>query len=197
MVTGIILASGFSQRMNKEKLLLPVDGVFLVERVVRAAASSLLDDIVLVYQNDQVKKLAEKQGVRTVYNKHAARGQSAAIKAGIQSAGPGTRGFMFLVGDQPFLTPEIINTIIDVFAQEPGKIVVPVYSGTRGNPVIFPSSLRTRLYGLEGDRGGRAVIDQMHKNITWVAIESRIAGCDIDTTEDYEEYTGRSGGRSA
>ena len=42
MISGIILASGFSKRMEQEKLLLPVGGIALVERVIRAARHHVL-----------------------------------------------------------------------------------------------------------------------------------------------------------
>ena len=48
MITGIILASGLSRRMaGHDKLLLPVDGTAIVERVMRAADASRLDNIIL------------------------------------------------------------------------------------------------------------------------------------------------------
>ncbi len=60
MITGIILASGLSRRMaGQDKLLLPVDGTPLVERVMQAADASRLDDIILAYQNPAVANLPE------------------------------------------------------------------------------------------------------------------------------------------
>ena len=95
MITGIILASGFSKRMTRDKLLLEVGDMPVVERVVRVAQSSLLDDIILVYQNNRVKEIGKQYGVRTIYNDSAHEGQSAAVKLGVRKSRPDTDAFMF------------------------------------------------------------------------------------------------------
>ena len=185
MISGIILASGFSKRMEQEKLLLPVGGIALVERVIRAARASRLDDIILIYQKEEIQKIGRKYGIPAVYNSRAAEGQSAAIKLGINAASPETDAFMFMVGDQPFLNPSTINILIDTFHQDPRSIIVPVYSGTRGNPVLFPAVMKELLLTLEGDRGGRVLIDSMPERVNLVSIDEEMSGADIDTAEDY------------
>ena len=67
---------------------------------------------------------------------------------------------MFMVGDQPFLNPSTINILIDTFQQDPHSIIVPVYNGIRGNPVLFPAAMKEVLLTLEGDRGGRVLIEK-------------------------------------
>ena len=185
MISGIILASGFSKRMEQEKLLLPVGGIALVERVIRAAQASRLDDVILIYQKEEIEKIGRKYGIKAVYNSRADEGQSAAIKLGINTAHPETDAFMFMVGDQPFLNPSTINILIDTFQQDPHSIIVPVYSGIRGNPVLFPAVMKELLLTLEGDRGGRVLIDSMPDRVKLVHIEEELAGADIDTEEDY------------
>jgi molybdenum cofactor cytidylyltransferase len=186
MITGIILASGFSRRMLAEKLLLAVDGTPMVERVIQAARASLLDEVVLVYQNENIKKAGGKYGIKTVYNECAATGQSASIKSGIAAASSGADGFMFLVGDQPFINAATINLLIAAFKQAPHDIIIPVYNGKRGNPVIFPATLKDALLTLKGDQGGRVLIDKMPERVKLVTIEDKRLGIDVDTVEDYE-----------
>ena len=185
MISGIILASGFSKRMEQEKLLLPVGGIALVERVLRAARASRLDDIILIYQKEEIQKIGRKYGIPAVYNSRAAEGQSSAIKLGINAASPETDAFMFMVGDQPFLNPSTINILIDTFHQDPRSIIVPVYSGIRGNPVLFPAVMKELLLTLEGDRGGRVLIEKMPDRVNLVSIAEETPGTDIDTEEDY------------
>lgn len=194
MITGIILASGFSKRMARDKLLLEVGGIPVVERVLKAAKSSLLDDIILVYRSELVKAIGEKYQVRTVYNDSAYEGQSAAIKLGVRESRPDTDAFMFLVGDQPFLDPATINTLIDCHASDLKDIIIPVYDGKRGNPAIFPSIFRDDLLAIEGDIGGRVLIEKMGERVKLVAIEEGIAGKDFDTEEEYERIRHRISG---
>jgi len=189
MITGIILASGLSRRMGSDKLLLPVDGIAIVERVMQAADASLLNDIVLVYQNPAVRTLAERCRIRPVYNPDAALGQSASIKAGVLAALPETRAYMFLTGDQPFITVGIINLLVATWRKNPVDIIVPVYGSRRGSPVIFPATLQPKLLALEADTGGRSVMDQVPDMVRCVSMPDADAGIDIDTPAEYEHYT--------
>ena len=187
MITGIILASGFAQRMNREKLMLTVEDIPVVERVITAAHSSELDEVILVYRRDEIREIAKNYGIKTVYNRHAEMGQSAAVTLGVKSSHPDTDGFMFLVGDQPYLDASTINTLVGIFKKGKESIVVPVYNGQRGNPVIFSSDLREELLALEGDSGGRIIIESMIDRVKLVTIEKSIVGTDIDTNEEYEK----------
>jgi molybdenum cofactor cytidylyltransferase len=189
MITGIILASGLSRRMGSDKLLLPVDGIAIVERVMQATDASLLDDILVVYQNPVVRKLAERYRIRQVYNPDAALGQSASVKAGVLAALPQTQAYMFLTGDQPRLGAAPINLLIAAWQNRKDHIIVPVYGGRRGSPVIFPAHFRGQLLAFEGDTGGRAVIEQAPDMVLCVDMPDADAGIDIDTPEEYEYST--------
>jgi len=94
---------------------------------------------------------------------------------------------MFMVGDQPFLNPLVINTLIAIFKENPRHIIVPVYNGKRGNPVIFPSQFKNDLLTLSGDGGGRIIIEKSRNSVKLVEIGDSSVGCDIDTQEEYEK----------
>jgi len=187
MISGIILASGFSSRMNREKLTLAVEGTPMLERVIRAATASTLDEVLLVYQKDEIRDLGEKYRLSLVHNSHPEYGQSAAVKAGVKCACPESDGFMFLVGDQPYVSAVTIDRLITVFNKDMNRIVIPVYGSRRGNPVIFPSSLKRELLLLEGDVGGRAIINKLQNLISEVAIQEEREAMDVDTDEAYEK----------
>jgi molybdenum cofactor cytidylyltransferase len=191
MISGIILASGSSSRMKREKLTLAVDGIPMLERVIRAATASTLDEVLLVYQKDEIRAMGQKHGLSLVHNSHPEDGQSAAVKAGVKCACPESNGFMFLVGDQPYVSAVTIDRLITVFNKDMSRIVIPVYGSRRGNPVIFPSSLKRELLLLEGDVGGRAVINKLQNMISLIAIQDEREAMDVDTDEAYESMQGK------
>lgn len=186
MITGIIMASGFSRRMEEEKLLLQINGLPMVEHVIKSAHSSLIDEIVLIYRKNAVKEIGKRYGFKTVLNPHPEKGQSEAIKIGIACAPSQSDGYMFFVGDQPYLSNVTVNRLIEVFNRDKKCIIIPVYNGVQGNPVIFPASLKKELLSLAGDCGGRIVAERMEDVVKLVPIESDLEGTDIDTREAYE-----------
>ncbi len=186
------MASGFSKRMEKEKLLLPIAGIPLIEHVIKAAQSPHLDEVILIYRNESVKEIGTKYLKNIIFNAHADMGQSAAVKLGTSSANEKTDAFMFFVGDQPFLSAKMINILIDIFKDYPDKIIVPVYNGKKGGPVIFPAKFKNELLALSGDSGGRSIIEKHKDEVKTVEIENTDAGIDVDTQNEYEKIIGYS-----
>jgi molybdenum cofactor cytidylyltransferase len=184
MITGIIMASGFSKRMGKNKLLLEVEGIKVLERVIKACKGSLLDDIILVYRLNEVKNIAQKYNIRTVYNPNAHMGQSASVILGVNNTYD-TDGFMFFVADQPYLCSEIIDNLINEFNKDKNKIVVPYYNLKFGMPIIFPIKFRNDLLQVNGDKGGREIIANNTDLVKTIHFDNEKLGVDIDTLDDY------------
>lgn len=180
MISGIILASGFSKRMGTDKLLLEIDGVPMIERVIREVKASKLDEIILVYRNPKVMEIGLKYDIKTVYNERAELGQSEALKLGVLSADESAEAYMFFVGDQPFIYTSLIDHIIDKYEASGYSIAVPYYNGRRGNPSIFSSLLKNELLNVVGDMGGREIIDKNQQMVKKVFIDDIKAGMDID-----------------
>lgn len=183
MITGIILASGFSRRMKKDKLLLEIGGEKVIERVIKACVESTLDNIILVYRKEEVKEIGEKYSVKTIYNENAHLGQSESLKLGTKEAGD-TEAYMFLVGDQPFLTKELINKLIKEYQTTKSSIIVPYFNGNRGMPMIMSSKFREDLLEVQGDKGGRDIVNANYQEVRKVHLEEFMEGKDIDTPED-------------
>ena len=192
MITGIIMASGFSNRMGKNKLLMEIDGVRVIERVISACKESLLDDIILIYRVDEVRDIGEKYGLRCIFNSNAHEGQSAAVKLGVENSNPNS-SYMFLVGDQPFLTHELIDKLIREYNMDTKNIVVPYFNNKFGMPIIFPSNFREDLLKVSGDKGGREIIQGNPGLVRKIYFEDELMGVDIDTMEDYKLVTSYPG----
>jgi molybdenum cofactor cytidylyltransferase len=183
MVTGIIMASGFSNRMEKNKLLLEIDGTKVIERVIRACKESLLDDIILIYRLDEVRDIGERYGVRCIFNPNAHEGQSAAVKLGVKNSDSNS-SYMFLVGDQPFINHELIDLLIGEHNMDTKYIVVPYFNDKFGMPIIFPPKYREDLLKVKGDKGGREIIKNNADFVKRIDFEDELVGIDIDTMED-------------
>ena len=90
----------------------------------------------------------------------------------------------------PGISPELINRVIGTFAQHGGSVIVyPADdAGRQGHPVLWPKQLFFELSALEGDTGGKTLL-QKHKAISRpVAVSGADAFLDIDTDADLARY---------
>ena len=185
MVTGIILAAGFSRRMGEDKLLLKIDDESIIEKVIRASRRSKLDRIILVYRRDEIKEIGKRYGLRTIHNENPDLGQSQSMKLGIRESEE-SEAYMFIVGDQPFLTKELINRLIEEYKKREFPIIVPYFNGERSMPMIMSSKYKDQLLNVEGDKGGRNIVKDNPLKVKKVHIEDKEIVMDIDTPEDFE-----------
>ena len=89
-------------------------------------------------------------------------------------------GCAVVLADMPWLRPDTLRLLLQHAASD--RIVVPVYQGRRGHPVVFGGSHLPALAELDGDTGARALL-QRHGALE---IECDDAGIlhDIDTPQD-------------
>ncbi|SCZ05354.1 molybdenum cofactor cytidylyltransferase [Alkaliphilus peptidifermentans] len=187
MISGIIMASGFSRRFNQNKLLINIKGIPLIERVIQAANNSDLDEVIIIYRSPEIKKIADKYQIKSVFNTMAHAGQSAAVKLGVNTTKANSLGYLFMVGDQPFITSDLINRVINEYKYSQASIIIPTYGGKQGNPVLFSSKLKAQLMKVEGDKGGRSLFKDLQHEVKFLEVEDEKIGIDIDTEKDYEE----------
>lgn len=186
MITGIILASGLSRRMKKDKLLIEVGGKAIIEYVLEACAASRLDRLILVYRSQAVKVISEKYKLDIIYNPNPRLGQSQAMKLGLSLVEDGS-AFMFLMGDQPFITSDLIDKLILEYKKEKLPLLVPYYNGSRGMPSIFAYEYKQELMAVKGDLGGREILKRDASKLHRIDISDPKMGMDIDTLEDLEK----------
>ena len=193
-IAGVILAAGSSSRMKKIKQLLPFKTNTLLGQVVSNAGKSALDEIIVVLGHcaDKIEQTIDFSGTKVVRNTEYSKGQSRSLIKGLENISPDCDAVMFLLGDQPLITPAIINRIIDAFKTSNAPIVIPYCNGKRGNPVIIAQPLFHRLKSLSADIGARALFDEIKESILKVTIPDKAILIDVDTKEDYEKLAGLS-----
>lgn len=200
---AVILAAGTSSRMKegeqgRHKLLLPLGGKPVIEHVIQAVIQSRARPVVIVLGHEAEKVQAslssfEKEpDVLFVENPDYEEGLSTSMQVGIQELiyngyTQEGMGALFVLGDTPTLTPAIINRLIEA-REETGKgIVVPLYGGKRGNPILFDDDFFPELMNVTGDEGGRSVRDQYPEDMAMVEVGDLGENFDVDTWEAYQE----------
>ena len=185
-ISVIILAAGLGRRMQGDKLHLELDGISLIDRVLRTVSELEVLERIVVTNDERIAVKASSLGIIPVKNPEAPLGQSTSIQKGILSAREDTEGYLFVMGDQPFLTLGTLNRIVGAYNASSTSIIVPVYGKDTGSPVLFPATLKDELLALEGDNGGRQVLKAHGDLIRKVQIPSPEELMDVDTPEDYD-----------
>ncbi len=186
MLNAIIMASGKSNRMKTNKLLLPYKGKCLIEHILDNVLKSHYLHTILIASDEEVLALGRDRGINVIQNLEANNGQSESIKLGILNS-PESDGYAFFTGDQPLLDAETIDELIAKFYQFPKSIIVPSYQNKRGTPVLFPKSFREDLLSLSGDNGGKIIINKNLNLVKLVEVKNEFLLMDIDTQEDYQK----------
>ncbi|HJV67106.1 MAG TPA: molybdenum cofactor cytidylyltransferase [Geomonas sp.] len=186
-VAGIILAAGEGNRMGRTKQLLLFRGKTLLEWVVESALASSLHRVLVVvgHQAESIAPLLGRRGVEVALNPEYRQGQSSSLQCGLRQLGPESDAALFLLGDQPLITPKLIDTLVGSYQGSPAPIVMPVYRGRRGNPVLFGRETFPDIEKLEGDCGARLLFHKYEGRIVPVPVDESAIHFDVDTAADY------------
>jgi len=190
VIAAVVLAAGAARRMGRPKQLLPLAGRPLVWHVAAAACRSTVDEVIVVTGARQAAVAAAVAGlpVRLVPNPRWRSGQASSLKSGLNAVSPGTGAVVFLLADQPLVTPALLDSVAAVYRAGDGSIVVPVAGERRGNPVLFAlENWRRQLLDLTGDTGARAIIAAHPERVVTVPVADETVFFDVDTPADYEE----------
>jgi molybdenum cofactor cytidylyltransferase len=191
LISAIILAAGYSGRMEGEnKLLLPFREKTVLETVVEAVLAVYLTEVIVVtgYDHHNIEAKLCHYPLRFIYNREYSQGMAASLKKGVAALASKDTAVMICLGDMPLITPELLNKLVQTYRQAPeGAIVLPVFKKRRGNPVIFSPGFREDLLGIEGDVGARSIIEKHPRAVVEVPVTSGIYFQDVDTVPEYEK----------
>ena len=97
-----------------------------------------------------------------------------------------------MLGDQPLLSVEVLQRLMNALRAPGTRIVQPRYAGTPGNPVGFHRTLFPALVTQQGDQGARALIRAHRDEVCYVDFDDEHYQRDIDTPEDYAAIQGNA-----
>lgn len=188
-VGGVILAAGSSRRLGGgiPKQLLEIEGRPMIRRIAERALASRLSEVVVVlgHLGPRVRRPLAGLDLTLVENPDYRQGQSTSLRAGLGGLRREVSAALFIPCDQPFLTARLLDDLIGAHERTGGAIVAPVFRGRRGSPVLFHRSLFPELLQIEGDVGGRAILDRHAEKIVEVGLDDDEPLLDMDTWNDY------------
>ena len=187
-ISGLILGAGASQRLGPPKQLLPFHGTTMLGSVVdQAQRADGLDEVVVVLGRaaEQIRERVDFGAARVVENPVFGEGCSSSYRAGIGALSSESAAIMIILGDQPGITPEIINRLADAWREQETPIALCSYQGRNGHPMIFAQSMFAQLVDLHGDKAAWKLVDANGALVQEVQFNLPFPD-DVNTREDFE-----------
>ena len=160
MLAAVILSGGASSRMGSPKALLPYQGRPFLEHLLEVTKQPEIGvrRVVLGADAAPIAKAVHLKADEVVVNEEWEKGQLSSIQAGLRSLPTGTEGMLLCLVDHPLISGVLVKDLIQEFYTSKKPIVLPVYEGRRGHPVIFSAALYEELLHAPLETGARAVV---------------------------------------
>lgn len=189
IISAVLLAAGESNRMGDlNKLELQINGVSLLQRIIDTLHKTSFQELIVVagYQANKIQSLLQDDPVTVINNEHYQQGQMTSVQAGLKALTQPCDGVMICLSDQPLLTVTDINKIINGFInRNHGSIVVPMFKGKRGNPIILDYQHRATILAGDRDLGCKRLIEHHPELVSTIEMDNDHTVLDMDTPDDY------------
>ncbi|WP_210488878.1 nucleotidyltransferase family protein [Rufibacter aurantiacus] len=189
MTNGIIvLAAGSSSRLGQAKQQLVYQGQTLLQHALQAALDSTGIPVIVVLgaKAEAILPQLDTTKVQVVMNPIWSEGMASSIRAGLthlQQVSPGCTGALIMLCDQPFVSSDILNRLIQAHQENTQQIVASSYQDTLGAPVLFPEKSFPQLLQLQGQEGAKKLLGLYASEV--ISLPFPAGATDIDTPEDY------------
>ncbi len=188
MICALVLGAGESRRMGTQKLLLPWAGKTVIEHIVDQLLASRVDHVCVVtgHDHEPLQLTLANCPVSLEYNGQYLQGMLSSVRCGLKALPENCDAVLVALGDQPTLKASTVNLLLDQFLQHP-QIVLPVYQGRRGHPLLFSRTYVPEILTHYDTTGLRGLLQAHEPDIQEVTVESPAILQDIDTPDDYRE----------
>lgn len=184
---GLILAAGMSSRIGAFKNLLALRGIAVIENTLQSLLSVGIEDVCVVSgkNHEDVEAIIEKYDVEVVRNeKFDYTDMVESIKLGLFKL-LDKDAIVFLPSDCPVVESETIKKMMNYFEKSTAEILVPIYRGENGYPLIISKNCYNKLLNFRGERGLKEILfSSDFKNVFLKSDDYGIIK-DMEFIEDY------------
>ena len=193
MICAIVLAAGESRRMGAQKLLLPFGGKTVISHVVEQLLHAGLDGIYVVVGRDEERIAGElsSRPIRIVSNPDYKTGMLSSVRRGIGALPPNCAACLVALGDQPAITTDWVDQMIQVFNKGTRGIIVPCHGGKRGHPLLFSRRFHQEIMTRHDAVGLRGLLQAHPEQVLELNVTNPGVLSDMDVPADYQRELAR------
>ncbi len=187
VIDTVILAAGSSSRLGFNKLFLSLDGEPVLMRTLRTFREVQRGVVFVVtgFERERVERLLQGVPVVLIHNSSYPEGMSSSVRAVLPFL-DADHGLFLHLGDKPLVKRETLNQMIESFERKTHPIIIPVYRGQKGHPVLIDAMRYVdEMRALEGDTALRPIIERHSQDILYMEGDEGIL-LDLDTEGDID-----------
>lgn len=191
MVAAIILAAGLSRRMGQPKMLLPWGDTSVIAAIVQKLDAAQIQPICVVVGalKDEIADALGQLPVQLVFNSRFQEDSMVlSLQAGLASLPDEIQAALVVLGDQPQLSADVINLLLDAYNSSGSALIVPSYQMRRGHPWLIDRSLWAEVRILAPGDTLRRFLNSNAENIFYIDTDLESVIQDLDTPDDYARY---------
>jgi molybdenum cofactor cytidylyltransferase len=186
-IWAIILAAGESKRMGFPKMLLSINGKSMLENVILNVIGSYIDHAIVVLGagSELLTDITSKYSLKICLNDNYKEGMLSSVKCGFRNLPLDFEAVMIFQGDQPLITPKVINKVIEAYKNSDKGIVIPVHEKKRGHPLLINRKYIDKIDQLDNSVGLRSLAYTYPDDVLEIEINDPCILRDFDTYTDY------------
>ncbi|MBC2721566.1 nucleotidyltransferase family protein [Desulfosporosinus sp.] len=201
MVRFVVMAAGLASRMGRDKLALPWKETTVLGYVLQTVLEAIkLQEHnspqcrieVHVVSRQPIGAYVSDEGI-TEFERYggiwhdapSSRPLAETIRIGLQNLKKEVHSLAFLPGDQVGITVQDLSGCLDVVLRSFPDFLVPIAGDKAGSPVFFHKRYLPELLELQGEQGGKVVLNRYPDRWYKYPVEESLF-CDVDTPEQYE-----------
>lgn len=188
-IAVIVLAAGESSRMRQPKQLLPWGDTTLLGHAIKVAQDSVAQDVYVVLgaHAQTIQEQLDLSHIKCILNNDWKKGLGTSIACAVQHLAHAQKaydGLLFMLGDQPLIDTQVLNTMIRTFSEGEKGMVATKYPQGNGTPVLFCKKYFGALMELNGDKGAKEIIAN-NDDVIALALDGKVT--DLDTYAAYKQ----------
>lgn len=199
-IFGLIIAAGYSSRMDDFKPLVHYDQKPFIEHIINkliAVCDEILivtgfngymleDSVKVIYNGKQILKKID-----FIYNENFARGMFSSVQCGLKALINEMKEsdyVMLHLVDQPHISEMVYEKLAKEARSSARKVILPSYEKKAGHPIMLSKSVVEKIIDAPVSDNLRDILRKFHDEISYIEISDESIIQDVNTQKERERY---------